>query len=70
MVYRRETIRVASSHQTAHRPQSGHRRGWLPKEPLMNDREPNRAEAIHHIAGLLATAYLRLRFLELLRKQV
>ena len=28
----------------------------------MNDREPDRAEAIHQIATLLATAYLRLRF--------
>jgi len=62
MVYRRESIRVDSSHQTAHRPQSGHRRGWLKKEPFMNDREPNRAQAIHAIASLFATAYLRLRF--------
>ena len=28
----------------------------------MNDTEPNRAEAIHQIASLLATAYVRLRF--------
>jgi hypothetical protein len=36
----------------------------------MNDCEPNRAEAIRHIAGLLATAYLRLRFPEFPQKQV
>jgi hypothetical protein len=36
----------------------------------MNDREPKRAEAIHQIAGLLATAYLRLRFPELPHKLV
>jgi hypothetical protein len=28
----------------------------------MTDREPDRAEAIHQIATLLAAAYLRLRF--------
>ena len=28
----------------------------------MNDTETDRAEAIHQIASLLATAYLRLRF--------
>ena len=28
----------------------------------MNDPDPNRAEAIHQIASILATAYLRLRF--------
>ncbi len=36
----------------------------------MNDREPNRAEAIHAIASLLATAHLRLRFPESQHKQV
>jgi hypothetical protein len=28
----------------------------------MNDRDPERAEAIHQIAAVLAAAYLRLRF--------
>jgi hypothetical protein len=28
----------------------------------MNDRDPDRAEAIRRIAAILATAYLRLRF--------
>jgi hypothetical protein len=30
----------------------------------MHDREPDRAETIRQIAGILATAYLRLRFPE------
>jgi hypothetical protein len=28
----------------------------------MNDPDPDRAEAIHQVATILATAYLRLRF--------
>jgi hypothetical protein len=28
----------------------------------MNDRDPDRVEAVHQIAAILAAAYLRLRF--------
>ena len=36
----------------------------------MNDRDADRAEAVHQVAAILATAYVRLRFPEPLRKQV
>ena len=36
----------------------------------MNDRDPDRAEAIRQTATLLAAAYLRLRFPEAPQKQV
>ena len=36
----------------------------------MNDRDPDRAEAIRQIAAILATAYVRLRFPESLQKEV
>ena len=43
---------------------SGHRRGWPPRRPLMNDRDSDRGAAIRQIAAILAAAYLRLRFPE------
>ncbi len=36
----------------------------------MNDRDPDRAEAVRQIAAILATAYLRLRFPETPQKEV
>ena len=36
----------------------------------MNDRDPDRAEAIRQIAAVLAATYLRLRFPEPLHKEV
>jgi hypothetical protein len=36
----------------------------------MNDHDPERAEAIHQIAALLAAAYVRLRFPESPQKAV
>jgi hypothetical protein len=36
----------------------------------MNDRDPDRAEAVRQIAAILAAAYVRLRFPESLRKEV
>src|ERR1022692_2332457 len=39
------------------RPHSGHRRGWPPRRPLMNDRDADRAEAVRQIAAVLAAAY-------------
>ena len=44
--------------------------GGLLRRPLMNDRDPERAEAIHQIAAVLAAAYLRLRFPEPPKKVV
>ena len=36
----------------------------------MNDRDLDRAEAVRQIAAILGAAYVRLRFPELLRKEV
>ena len=36
----------------------------------MNDRDPDRAEAIRQIAAILAAAYVRLRFPESPQKEV
>ena len=36
----------------------------------MNEPDPDRAEAVHQIAAILAAAYVRLRFPEPLRKEV
>ena len=36
----------------------------------MNDRDPDRAEAVRQIAAILAAAYVRLRFPEPLQKDV
>ena len=36
----------------------------------MNDRDPDRAEAVRQIAAILAAAYVRLRFPEPLRTEV
>ena len=36
----------------------------------MNERDPDRAEAVRQIAAILAAAYVHLRFPELLRKEV
>ena len=36
----------------------------------MNDRDPDRAEAVRQIAAILAAAYVRLRFPQHLRKEV
>ena len=36
----------------------------------MNDRDPDRAEAIHQIAAVLAAAYVRLRFPDSPQKEV
>ena len=36
----------------------------------MNARDADRAEAVHQVAAILATAYVRLRFPEPLRKEV
>ena len=42
----------------------------LQGDPLMNDRDPDRAEAIRQIASVLASAYLRVRFPESVPKAV
>ena len=36
----------------------------------MNDRDPDRAEAVHQIAAILAAVYVRSRFPEPLQKEV
>ena len=36
----------------------------------MNDRDPDRADAVRQIAAILAAAYVRLRFPESLQKEV
>jgi len=53
-----------SSHQTALDRIADIVVGGLQGRPLMNDRDPDRAEAVREIATVLATAYLRLRFPE------